>query len=151
MQITHVVKVSTENIISICQLLHLWQWPEKMMREKWWMNWLANSVNRDQVSLHPCGPASWLQKNCHGKSSNSKRNCHGKFSNSKCSTPHLYKAVLQVLEIRVPLFRREDIHHGENAVCLGLNRGDIRKWDGKSSSVLEVWVSELKGKKIQKE
>lgn len=97
--------------------------------------------NREEVSLHPYGTASWLQKSCHGK-----------FSNSKiiCSTPPLYKAVPQVLEIRDPLLKREDIHYGANAVSLVFHREDTRKWDGKSISALEVWVSELKGKKITK-
>lgn len=75
-----------------------------------------------------------------------------KFSNSKriFSTPPLYRAVPQVLEIRVPLLKKEDIHQGENAVSLGFHREDTRKWDGKSISALEVWVSELKGKKNYK-
>lgn len=33
----------------------------------------------------------------------------------------------------------------------GFQRGDAGKWDGKSTSALEVWVSEQKGKKLQKE
>lgn len=98
--------------------------------------------NREEVSLHPYGTASWLQKSCHGKFSNSK---------TMCSTPPLYKAVPQVLEIRVPLLKREDIHHGANAVSLVFHREDTRKCDGKSITALEVWVSELKGKKLQKE
>lgn len=63
---------------------------------------------------------------------------------------NLYKEVPQVLEIRVPLFKRNNINHGANAVCLRLHRGEARKWDGKSTSALEVWVFELIGKKILK-
>ncbi|GAB0208177.1 ubiquitin carboxyl-terminal hydrolase 4 [Grus japonensis] len=80
----------------------------------------------------------------------------GSFNNSArmCPTPHLYRPVFQLLGVSVPLLQRGDIegthHEAPRGFFLHDHREDMRKWDGKPTSILQARVRELQGKTVVK-
>lgn len=136
--------ISLYGVHHLCMPTHCQKWPGKRERNKWWINSLMNSSKISlSFSLRACVSAVEKHSEVAQQLKGNKSSVLSAWTSiSDTRSKHFLIQDRRYIGYTPRANRWSYLHgHGE----------DMRKWDGKLTWSLEVWICELRGKAITKE